>query len=103
MDKMNQPMSNEIPPTTTKCFPFIMRQEKGDGSKKTELIVRSSLRNMLNIQSNTTEEEIFRGFAISVTTLRGKNNFFDSTRKRQYQHCQIGTEVQSLLKISDSN
>lgn len=58
---------------------------------------------MLNIQANTMEEEIFWGFAMSVTTLRRKNNFFDSIRKRQYQHCQIGTEEQSLLKISDSN
>lgn len=99
---MNQPMSNELSPPI-KCFPFIMRQEKGDGSEKTELSVRHSLQNMLNIQANTTEEEIFWGFAMSVTTLRRKNNFFDSTRKRQYQHCQIGTEEQSLLKISDSN
>lgn len=80
-----------------------MRQEKGGGSKKTELIVRPSLKNMLNIQANTIEEVIFWGFAMNVTTLRGKSNFFDSIRKRQYQHCQIGTEVQSLLKHSDSN
>lgn len=59
-----------------------MRQEKGDGSKKTELIVRSSLQNMLNIQAHTIEEQIFGGFTMNVTTLRGKNNFFDSTRKR---------------------
>lgn len=58
---------------------------------------------MLNIQAHTIEEQIFWGFTMSVTTLRGKNNFFDSTRKRQYQCCQIGTEAQSLLKISDSN
>lgn len=58
---------------------------------------------MLNIWADTIEEQIFWGFAMSVTTLRGKNNFFDSTRKRQYQHCQVGTEMQSLLKISDSN
>lgn len=57
---------------------------------------------MLNIQANTIEEQIFWRFAVSVT-LRGKNNFFDSPRKRENQHCQIGTEAQSLLKLSDSN
>lgn len=77
------------PPPPAKCSPFIMRQEEGDGSKKTEMIVRSSLQDMLNIQANTIEEQMFWGFAMIVTTFRGKNHFFDSTRKRQYQHCQI--------------
>lgn len=66
-----------------------MRQEEGDGSKKTEMIVRSSLKEMSNVQANTIEQQIFWGLTMIVTTFRGKNNFFDSTRKRQFQHCQI--------------
>lgn len=33
-----------------------MRQEEGNGSKKTEMIVRSCLEDMLNIQADTIEE-----------------------------------------------
>jgi len=66
-----------------------MRQEEGDGSKKTEMIVRSRLNVVLNIQANTVEQQMLWWFAMIVTTLRGKYNLFNSTRKRQFQHCQV--------------
>lgn len=66
-----------------------MKQEEGDGSKKTKMIARSSLQDILNIQASNIEEQMLWGIVIIVTTFREKKNFFDSTRKRQYQHCQI--------------
>lgn len=56
------------------CSPFLMRQEEGDGSKKTEMIVRSSLQDILNIQANTIAEQMFWGFAMIVTACRGKKS-----------------------------
>lgn len=66
-----------------------MRREEGDGSKKTKMIARSSLQDILNIRASNIEEQMLWGVVIIVTTFREKNNLFDSTRKRQYQHCQI--------------
>lgn len=52
-----------------------MKQEEGDGSKKTKMIARSSLQDILNIQASNIEEQMLWGIVIIVTTFREKKKF----------------------------
>lgn len=67
------------------------------------MTVRSSLQDILNMQANSPEEQMFWRLAMFVTTPRGKNHLFNSTRKKNNNKKQKTKNPKNLYQQSSMN